>query len=474
MSEAIPPESAASAAAAAEPTALELREALRRGELSSRELVARSLERIDAQWSLGAFVETAPDLALAQADEADLRLAATPVDERRALPPLLGLPTAHKDLVQVAGFTTRYGSAAVAHLVAGRDDPIAAAVRGAGAVCVGKTQVPEFGIAGYSESLVAPPARNPFDPGLTAGGSSGGTATAVASGMIPAAIGSDAGGSIRIPSAACGLVGLKPGRGAVPADALHGETDELGAPRMAVSGPMARTVRDAALLYDAITGTDDEPALQAVGRAGELRGLRIGVSLDSPFEARLPLRFDDDARAALARAASALEAAGHEVEQVSIDYGEAYTEAFTSVWTQSLRRIELAPGAETRLGELARWFLEGARATDAQRIATSVAALRAFAHDVAAQWGAYDAVLTPALAFAPPATGAFWALGPEGDYRLQCEWAPQTSMVNVVGAPAIAVPAGFDAAGLPRGVQLIGRRGDEIRLLQLAAQLLDE
>lgn len=455
-------------------TALELREGLRRGDWSARDLVQQSLERAEAQSSLGAMVEVRAELALDEADAVDRLIAGTPIAERHELPPLFGLPTSHKDLVQVRGFTTTHGSATVPHMIAAQDDPIAAAVRSAGAICVGKTQVPEFGIAGYSENLIAPPARNPFDPGRTAGGSSGGTAAAVAAGMIPAAIGSDAGGSIRIPSGACGLVGLKPGRGVVPADALNGEVDELGVPRMAVSGPMARTARDAAMSFDAILGRADEPNLRAVERAHELSGLRIGISLDSPFKARMPIRFDEAALSAVERAASLLEAAGHRPEPATIDYGDSYPDAFTTVWTQALTRVPLSPESEMQLGELARWFLERARAADRQRVANAVAALRDFSQSAAAQWGKYDVILTPALAFAPPAIGAFWALGPEGDYRLQCEWAPQTSMVNVVGAPAIAVPVRVDDAGLPRGVQLIGRPGGETQLLQLAAQLLGE
>lgn len=471
-----------------EQAALGLREGLRRGDWSARELVQESLDRIDRldpralapesaeqhPPSLGAFVEVLAELALREADAADRLLAGTPAYERAELPPLLGLPTAHKDLLQVRGFTTTNGSAALPHLVADQDDPVARVIRDAGAICVGKTQVPEFGIAGYSENLIASPARNPFEPSLTAGGSSGGTAAAIAAGMIPAAIGSDAGGSIRIPSGACGLVGLKPGRGIVPADSLNGDVDDLGAPRMAVSGPMARTARDAALFYDALLVRPDEPALRAIDRAHDVTGLRIGVSLDSPFEAQIPIRFDEAAVSALDEAARRLESTGHHLEHSSINYGTSYPEAFTTVWTHSLTRIPLDPTAESKLGELAQWFLASARAADSKYVASCVESLHDFARNVAAQWSAYDIVLTPALAFTPPEIGAFWGLGPEGDYRLQCEWAPQTSMVNVVGLPAITVPINADSGGLPRGVQLIGRAGSEVQLLQLAAQLLGE
>lgn len=455
-------------------TALEFRNNLRTGHISAVEAVQQSLDQIAAQSELGAFTEVQAELALAEAANADRMIAHVSLSERSQLPPLLGLPTAHKDLVRVRGFTTKHGSAAVPHQAATHDDPIAQAVRDAGAICLGLTQVPEFGIAGYSENLIAPPARNPFDPRLTAGGSSGGTATAIAAGMITAAIGSDAGGSIRIPSAACGLVGLKPGRGALAADSLGKQPDPLGVPSMAVSGPMARTVHDAALWFDAVRGLRDEPSLLALDRAAELSGLKIGVSTDSPFASRMSIHFDAAATRALEAAVVALSGAGHRLEAAEIHYGEAYPDAFTTVWTQSLARIPLAPGAEAELGELAQWFLAGARATTAEQLAASVAAIGQFARSAGEQWGAYDVVLTPALAFRPPETGAFWALGPAGDYQLQCEWAPQTSMVNVVGAPALTVPILSDADGLPRGVQLIGRPGSEAQLLQLGAQLLGE
>ncbi len=455
-------------------TALELRNGLSTGQWSARELVQHSLEQISAHDTLGAFTEVNPELALAEAQDADRMIAHLRDEERQQLPPLLGLPTAHKDLVRVRGFTSRHGSAAVPHLTATSDDPIAQVIRDAGAICIGLTQVPEFGIAGYSENLIAPPARNPHNPALTAGGSSGGTATAIAAGMIPAAIGSDAGGSIRIPSAACGLVGLKPGRGVITADASGNRTDPLGTPALAVSGPMASTVRDAALFFDAAKGDRSESTLRSIAEADSVRGLKIGISTASPFASRLPIHFDTAATDTLDAAARQLEALGHHLAHAEIRYAENYPEAFTSVWTQSLARIPFAPGAESELGELAKWFLASARTTSREQLIASVAAIRAFARDTAAQWNNYDVVLTPSLAFSPPATGAFWALGPEGDYRLQCEWAPQTSMVNVVGVPAVTVPLSRDSAGLPRGVQLIGRTGSETQLLQLAAQLLGE
>lgn len=457
---------------------LALRDYLRARDVSSRELVARSLERAAADRELGAFISMQPELALAEADACDALIGGTRADERRELPPLTGLPTAHKDLVAQRGHVTTHGSAAVPHAVAPDDDPLVAAVRTAGAVSIGKTQVPEFGIAGYSENTIAPPARNPANRDLTAGGSSGGSAAAIASDIVPGAIGSDAGGSIRIPAAACGLVGLKPGRGVVPTDPAD-TLDEHGAPRMGVSGPIARTAADAALLFDALLGRYreygpgplGEPNLDAVRRADELTELRIGVSLASPFASWLPITFSPEALAATNAAIATLDARGHRIEEAQITYDSRYPEAFTTVWTANLTRIAFAPEAENRLGELAAMFLSRARATAPQAIADAAAALRECASAAAAQWGEYDIVLTPALASTPPAVGAFTSLGPAGDYRLQCEWAPQTSIVNVAGLPAITAPTSSTAEGLPMGVQLIGRPGTEAQLLQLAEQL---
>lgn len=446
-------------------TATTLRAMLHRGEVSVTELVTDALQRAEANAELGAFISLEAELALHEAQILDRTLIATPHDERHTLPPLFGLPTAHKDLVQVEGFITTHGSRAVPQLRARHDDPVAARIRAAGGICIGKTQVPEFGIAAYSENLLAPPARNPYDTARTAGGSSGGTATAIAAGVIPAAIGSDAGGSIRIPAAACGLIGLKPGRGVVPIDRRSGPLERLGAPTLAVSGPMAHTTRDAALYFDALAGTHTTTALE---RAEELRGLRIGMSFTSPFQAQWAIRFDAAARNVVERAARLLEER-HTVEQTQMHYERGYPAAFTDVWTQALSY--LAPLDEAALGKLAGAFLQHARGVSQQQLSQQIAALASFTQGAITQWNRYDFVLTPTLAFAPPAIGAFWAEDPAHDYRLQCEWAPQTSMVNVTGWAAISVPLGSDQAGLPRGVQLIGRPGSETQLLQLAAQL---
>jgi len=459
-------------------TAVELHAALRSGEISARETAEHFLSRIAERSDLGAFVTVTEDQALAEAAGADARLAALPPEQRSrpgALPALHGLPIAHKDLVEVAGAPTTRGTAALPHAIAEHDHPGVAVLRAAGTISLGKTQVPEFGLNSYSENLVAPPARNPLDPERTPGGSSGGSAAAVAAGLLPVAPGSDGGGSIRIPALACGLIGLKPGLGTVPTDVIGGRTDDFGAPRLAVSGPLARTAEDAALLFDAMTGSP-RPALVAVHEADAVTGLRIGMSTASPFEAAHPTPLSPEALAAYEAAAAGLAARGHHVEEARIAYDPRYTEVFTSCWMAGLSLLDLTPEAEARLTPFTRTYRERAIATPREAHLRAAEELQGIAAGLRAEWGRYDVVLTPGLATLPPHIGAFMDLDAAADYRAQCEWTPFTSMVNVSGLPAIAVPIievpnPSGGGPLPMGAQLIGRPGSEPLLLQLAAQL---
>ncbi|MBK0418677.1 amidase [Leucobacter sp. CSA1] len=447
-------------------TALGLRDALRRGEITAREAVEAHLARVSEREDLGAFVTVTAEAALAEADAADRRRAETAGDA-----PLHGVPIAHKDLIDVAGAPTTHGSAAVPHRVAEADDPLVSGLRRAGAISLGKTQVPEFGLTAYSENLVAPPARNPLDPMRTPGGSSGGAAAAVAAALLPFSPASDGGGSIRIPALACGLVGLKPGLDAVPSDLARGARDPFGAPKLTVSGPLARDAADAALLFDAMRGAEHEPSLEAVRRAESLTGLRIGASTASPFASAFPVALAPEARRAFELAVDGLLERGHRVDEADIDYDPSYPEAFAVSWTSGLARLEIEAGSERLLSPLTRAFRERALARTDREHREAGSRLRAFAADAAHQWGHYDAVLTPGLTMLPPRVGAFLGLPPDDDYRLQCEWSPYTSMVNVAGLPAVAVPVLRLPSGQAMGVQLIGRSGGEALLLQLAAQL---
>ena len=455
-------------------TAIALRDALRDGELSAVDAAETTLRRIEARPELGAFITVTGERALDEARAADARYAAASADAGTALPALHGFPLAFKDLLDVAGAPTTYGTAAIPAVPAETDHPGVAVLRAAGAISVGKTQVPELGLQAYSENLIAPPARNPLDPSRTPGGSSGGSAAAVAAGMLAAAPGSDGGGSVRIPALCCGLVGLKPGLGSIATDIVEGVTDPFGAPRLVVSGPLARNAADAAMLYDAMRGDRDETSLAAVQRADALTGLRIGLSAASPFEAAHPTPLSPEAREAWGAAARRLEARGHRVEAAHFDYDPRYPEIFGHCWMAGLSLLPLPEGTELLLTDFTRFFRDRALARTPDEHAASAAALTEIAADFRTQWGEYDAVLTPGLAAAPPEIGAFMRLAPDDDYRAQCEWTPFTSMVNVSGLPAIAVPTLQLASGLSMGAHLIGRPGAEAQLLQLAAQLMED
>lgn len=446
------------------------RDAIARGELSSRELVGHYLERVEARNAeLAAFITVTADAALEAADAADERQAAG-----EPLPLLHGMPIAVKDLTETKGVRTTYGSAAFADHVPDRDAGMVRAMHAAGAVGLGKTNVPEFGLTGYTENLVAPPARLPADPKLSPGGSSGGSAVAIAAGMIPFAPATDGGGSIRIPAAAAGLIGLKPNRGRVPSGSAQ---DDLAG--VAVAGPLARTAEDAGLMLDALVTGAPRRAVTAVPQEGSFRDaarrapgrLRIGVDTASPFDDWCDTAPAPEATAALDAGIRALEAAGHDIVDARFDYGADYPDAFTTVWTSGVATIRLPDGAEESLTELTRMFRRRANATSGPELTSAVGKLRRFEARVIDQYSAYDVVLTPAMTRLPPPIGWYWEGDAALDYRRQCEYSPYTSMLNVVGLPALTVPTWRAPSGLPMSVQLIGRRSAEATLLALAGQL---
>lgn len=474
-------------------SAVRLRDALRSGELSAREAAAHFLGRIDeSNPRLGAFVTVTADMAMADAAAADALYARGPADQE--LPPLHGVPLAFKDLTDVAGVVTTHGSAALERRPAPVDGALAAALKGAGAISLGKTQVPEFGLTAYSENRIAPPSRNPYALSRSSGGSSGGSAAAVAAGLIPFAPGTDGGGSVRIPAAACGLLGLKPGRGLVPAGESGGDPAKL-----VVAGPLARSAADAALMLDALVRDGSPGGSESAGpeSAGgylesvthEPAKLRIGLSLDSPWSGIFPFTPDAEALEALETGVRLLTEAGHDVVETSIRYDNRYPDAFTTAWTAGVGAARIAPQREALLTPLTRTFRRRAQQRSASKLSESLALLRQFQRDTVAQYAQWDLILTPSLAQTPRPVGWFtgsghgdghwpvseWAGDADGDYRRQCEFAPWSSMVNVCGLPAVSIPVhwtgGAAGDGLPMGVQLIGRPGSEALLLQTAAQL---
>ncbi|GAB3621347.1 amidase [Glutamicibacter endophyticus] len=444
-------------------SALALRNQLASGERSSREVTEEFLHKIEQLDSLGAFVYVDPERALQAADKADARYA------EGNLGRLHGLPTAFKDLNEVMGMPTTYGSKAMEAQVAMADHPLVAQVRAEGAVIVGKTQVPEFGLSTYSENLVAAPSRNPLDSRLSSGGSSGGQAAAIAAGMIPVGAGSDGGGSVRIPSAACGLVGLKPSLGRVPSDVVDGYNDSFGAPKFTVSGPMAHDALDAAMFFDAMLGVDHYlPKLQG-GYPHKLRNLNIGYSAQSPFDPVYPISLESAARQAFERGLKLLNER-HRVEPANFNYAEDYPQTFAMVWTNSLKSLPVCD--ESLLGTLAREFRRRSMARPLTQGLQAATRIRQIGADFITQWSAFDVVVTPGMASAPPPIGYYTAHDADTDYRLQCQYTPYTSMVNVSSAAAISVPVSTSIDGMPMSIQLISPRGDEGLLLGLAHQLL--
>ncbi|MFF1530841.1 amidase [Cellulomonas sp. NPDC058312] len=474
-------------------TAVDLRDRLRAGETGPEELTAHYLDRIAAgNEALGAFVTVTPDLARARA----AALAATGPDDTAVL---WGLPTGDKDLTDRAGVPTGFGSRAFAgahRYVPEVSSDVTQVLDAAGVVSLGKTAAPELGFPSYTESLAGPPARNPWDRTRGTGGSSGGAAAAVAAGLLPVAPGSDGGGSIRIPAAACGLVGLKPSRGLLPAG---GGTDSLGG--LVVHGPLARTTADAALLLEgllprAADGTVDHPRTlrTAAGPRGSYldaaqrgqtpdgrRALHVGVSTFSAWEGAYDIVLGPEARTALDVAADTLAELGHAVDDAGPwDPDPGYAPAFRTLWMAGAAAVPFDDPERLGLLEpLTRWLVERGRAVPARALVEAVGALAAFERTMVARVSRYDAVLLPGMAMTPRPLGWYDAADPERNFAQQCEYTPYTSMINVCGLPAIAVPVHWtdpdDAApaGLPMGVQLVGRPGGEHTLLALAAQLED-
>ncbi|MFI9103221.1 amidase [Streptomyces fildesensis] len=441
--------------------------ALHGGHISSRALVEEALARIEAtQPTLNAFRRVRTAAALAEADAADRQLAA---GDRR---PLLGVPIAVKDDTDVAGEPTAFGCAG--DFPAKTTDAEAVRrLRAAGAIIVGKTNSPELGQWPFTEGTAFGATRNPWNQEHTPGGSSGGSAAAVAAGLVAAALGSDGAGSVRIPAAWTHLIGIKPQRGRISTwpdpESFNGLT---------VFGTLARTVADAALLLDAAAGNHPgdrhrPPHAAMAPAAGRDPGrLRIALSLRSAFAAtRTPL--DPEARSATLRLAGTLTALGHDVIEAEPHFGliglTQVPRATAGVHAWSRRtpdRALLDPRTRSnaRLGQvLAGPALRAARSTEGL--------LR---RRVGAIFHRVDVILTPTTATPPPRIGASAGLSNGRTNRAMIASCPYAWPWNVLGWPGISVPAGFTTGGLPMGAQLLGPADSEPLLISLAAQLEDD
>ena len=450
-------------------TMLEQAAAIRRREISPVDLVDHYLDRIERlNDTVGAFVHVAPDQARAAAKDAE-----SAVTSGGDLPPLHGVPTAIKDLYLTADMPTSFGTGAFAPLELGIDEFFVTKLRAAGTISLGKTATPEFGAPCYTEPEGHRPARTPWDLERSAGGSSGGAGAAVASGLVPAAPGSDGGGSIRIPSSVNGLFGLKTSRGRVSTAPLSSEISGLS-----VHGPIARTVRDAAALLDAMAGPSPQdwlwhgpPATESFLAAcdDEPRGLRIGRYITPAVPGA---QVAPECQAAYEHASSLLEQLGHHVEDHPTALDASLVPLFENMWAVEFAALPVPSEAESGLRPLTRWLRERGRNLSGLDVYAALGSLRGVARAELEKTAIYDVMLTPTLAQPPAKVGQLRNDDdPVQDFENQKNYAPFTAPYNMSGQPAVSVPLHWTDDGLPIGVQLVGRPGDEVTLLRLAAQI---
>ncbi len=450
-------------------TAIELAAMLRSREVSAREVVAAHIERIEAFGSLvNAIVTTTFEAALAKAAAADQAIAR---GEPTGL--LHGLPVAHKDLADTAGVRTTYGSPLFAAHVPDRDDLVVERMARAGAISLGKTNTPEFGSGSHTVNAVFGATRNPYDPGRSAGGSSGGAAAALAARLVCLADGSDLGGSLRNPASFCNVVGLRPSPGRVPGWPVGDVDDQLG-----VSGPMARTVADAALLLAVLAGPDprvplalDQPPPPVTDPAhlprllgGDLQGVRIGWSAD------LGLPVEPEVIRVLAPARQVLTELGATVADAAPDLHGA-DEAFRTfrAFRYATAFGDLLGEHPDQLGANVTWNTERGlqlRVADLSRATTLRAGL---AERISAFYAEIDVLACPVSQVAPFEVTLDWVHEINGEpQHSYLDWMASAYLISVTGLPAVSVPAGFTSGGLPVGLQLVGRRRGDWDLLAVA------
>lgn len=442
--------------------ARELAARLRSRELSAREVVAAHLGRIEAvNPRLNAIVTLIPEQALAAAASADDRLA-----RGEAVGPLHGLPMGHKDLFETAGIRTTLGSPIFADYVPAADAPVIARLKAAGAITIGKTNTPEFGLGSQTFNQVFGATLNPWDSSKTCGGSSGGAAVALATGMMPLADGSDMGGSLRNPANFCNIVGLRPSPGRV--------VDGPGnwSP-LSVNGPMARTVADAAMLLSVMAGPvegdpiaiTEDPACFAGPLERDFRGARVALSSTL---GGCPV--DPAVRAIVAAAAGPLRALGCEVDEASPDLSGA----------EEVFQVQRAVATVSRLGPLlanhrhqmkatAVWNIEKGLATTGAEMARADTLRSDIFQRMQAFMLRYEYLVCPVNQVLPFDVTTEYPTAIDGvPMANYIDWMRTCWSITVTGHPAISVPAGFTVEGLPVGIQIVGRYRKEFAVLQLA------
>ncbi len=433
---------------------------LQGGTLSPVDLVRACLARIDARPELNAFITVMRERALE-----DARVAEAEIGAGRYLGPLHGVPVSVKDLFDVAGTPTTAGSALPPRYPR-VDAPVVTRLREAGAILIGKTNLHEFAFGTTSEESAFGPVRHPLDPSRSAGGSSGGAAVALVEGMCFASVGTDTGGSVRIPSAACGTVGLKPTVNELSCEgvvALSGTLDHVG--------PLARTVSDAAVMFQAMKGDAAGKGLhrrfQPAVRGRRAEGRRVFGVPEAYFWERL----DPEVRETLAGALETLRRAGHDVRIVDIEHAAQTADVYLHIvlpeasWyhaaTIDTQADRYSPGVRLRL-EMGRYILaeDYVRAMFLRRVLTRA---------VSRALRGCDALILPTLPIPAPPIGAA-AVDVDGQKEpVRAVMLRLTQLFNMTGHPAIALPAGRTRDGWPVSLQLVGAPNDTGGLLELAA-----
>ena len=446
-------------------TATSLAAALAKGDLSAREVVAAHLQQIERHNGIvNAIVTLVPDRAMAAADEADRARA-----RGQALGPLHGLPIAHKDMSPTAGVRTTYGSTAFAEFVPTEDSLLVERSRAAGAIMIGKTNTPEFGAGSQTFNDVFGATRNPYSPDRTCGGSSGGAAVALATGMLPIADGSDVGGSLRNPASFCNVVGLRPTPGRVPIWPSPFPWSPLP-----VEGPMARTVEDTALLLSAMAGPDPRSPI-----ALSERGEKFRASLERDFRG-VSIAFSNDyhqlfpVQTAIVEAVEAtsdvFRQLGCRVERALPDFSGA-DEVFKTLraWLYAGMCGPLLAKHRDKLKDTVVWNTEAGLRLTAAELRRAEEAHAALYHRMRSFMTDYEFLVLPVTQVVPFDIDLPYVTEIEGEpMETYLDWMRSCYYITSTGHPAISVPCGFTTDGLPVGVQIVGRYRDDWGVLQLA------
>lgn len=447
-------------------SAVELAGMVRRREVSARELLAACLARID-EWNphVNAIPTLVPEMAAAWADEADRRTAAG-----EEVGVLHGLPVAHKDLELTAGIRTTMGSPLLVDFVPDEDGLVVQRLRAAGAVTIGKTNTPEFGAGSQTFNPVFGATRNPYDLAKTCGGSSGGAAVALATGMIPIADGSDMGGSLRNPASFCNVVGLRPSYGRVPSWPTATPWSGLG-----TSGAMARTVDDLALQLQAIAGPDDRIPISLPEPGSAFARVVADPPLDPTglrvaWSPTLGLPVDPAVRAALADVPDRLSDLGCVVSDDMPDLSGA-RDVFQTLraWHFEISGGAFYDRAPDQLKDTIRWNIELARSLRLTDHARASVAQARILERVRGFFDRYDVLALPTVQVLPFDVDLDWPRSVDGEpMETYIDWMRSCCDVSVTGCPAVSMPATFTLAGLPVGVQFVGRPRGDVDLLRFA------